>query len=157
MNRLKEWKDTRVIEIEMSKEAQDEAAKGGNPTRTTEAYKYIFSAAQPNTNENHIYKKIEEILCPTGVKSKNEKHDVGIVFTAWKDKCILITNDGDSKKQPGGILGHARDLQQQLNIKIMRDSDAVSFVEDKIMKRDDRARYVSKKTGQSLPDWVGKD
>lgn len=61
-------------------------------------------------------------------------NDVRIVFHACKYHYILITNDGDSRSQPTGILGNASILKNELRIIIMRYSEAVGMVQSEIDK-----------------------
>lgn len=168
MNKLETWYTNGVIHLEMSEVAQIEAARGekrptsekdfGKRPRFEKAFGYIASEIMlPETpQEWQVYKKIESILFPQGATEPSQINDIDIVFKAYQDKTILITNDGGSKRQPAGILG-SRDLLQHLNIKVMRDCEAVALVERKIKERDDRARYIANRTGLDLPEWVGKD
>ena len=45
-------------------------------------------------------------MFPNGAKDDNELNDVRIVCEAKKYEAILVTGDGGSKAQPGGILGN---------------------------------------------------
>ena len=69
---------------------------------------------------------------------------------------MLITDDGGSKQQPGGILGN-RERLSSLGIQVMRDYEAVEFVKHKIIERDESARRIASRTGEPLPTWIGKD
>jgi phosphoglycolate phosphatase-like HAD superfamily hydrolase len=157
MNRLEQWKKDDVIMIHMSEVAQREAAAGNDQARRSKAYGYIFTESLPDTpGERDLLREIEKILFPAGVRSENERNDVDVVFNARKYGRILITNDGGSKRQPGGMLGN-REKLKELGVVIMTDEEAVRLVEDLILKRDKRARWHSERTGEPLPDWVGKD
>ena len=156
-NILEKWHEDGVIDLEISKVAKDEASFGSTKRRE-KAQKYVCLYACPSTqNEYQLCKRIENILCPSGAKTSSEKNDVKIVFTAKKYCRILITNDGDSKSQPGGILGNAVKLKKDLGIQVLRDYEAVALVEGLIKIRDDRARKIASRTGKPLPEWVGKD
>ncbi|OGX27368.1 MAG: hypothetical protein A2705_01990 [Omnitrophica WOR_2 bacterium RIFCSPHIGHO2_01_FULL_52_10] len=100
--------------------------------------------------------QIQLILFPLGVQSRNNQNDVEIVFNAWKYFRILVTDDGDSRSQPVGILGN-RDHLADIGIRVMRDDEAVELVKQKIIDRDQRARRIVLMEGKSLPDWVGLD
>lgn len=100
--------------------------------------------------------KIEEIVFPNGAKTPNERNDVEIIFNAWKYGRTLITNDGGSRRQPGGILGHKVELKR-LDINVVRDIDAIDEIRSLIENRDKIARSVSLEKGEALPDWVGED
>ena len=157
MNTLETWADDGVIQLEMCRKAQDEASQGKSVTRARKASGYIYSETLAGTSkEQEVLRKISEILFPTGIQTSSQWNDVEIVFNAWKDTCILITDDGGSKRQPGGILGN-RERLAQLGIRVMRDSEAVSEVKEAIRKRDKLARRRASRTGEKLPEWVGKD
>ncbi len=79
-----------------------------------------------------------------------------MVFNAYKYERILITDDGGSRRQSGGILGN-RERLRSLGIQVMRDNEAVELVKHRIIERDEFARRIASKTGEPLPDWVGKD
>lgn len=157
MNKLEKWHRDDVITIIMSEVAQKEASVGDDPARKSKAYEYIFTETLASTSgEKNRLQEIEKILFPAGAQSKNERNDVQVVFNAIKYEAILVTNDGGSKRQPGGILGNRENLQK-LGAKILTDAEAVQLVQELIEKRDERARKHSERTGELLPDWVGKD
>lgn len=157
MNILQYWYENDVINIEMSEVAQNEAAEGNNPVRRETAYSYIASETLAATPEEaQMLSKIENILFPHGVRKVNEKNDVEIVFNAWKYGCILITDDGGSRRQPGGILGNRNKLAN-LNIQVMRDKEAIEIVKRKIMQRDEHAKKIASYKNEPLPEWVGRD
>jgi hypothetical protein len=157
MNQLEIWHKDHVISIQMAEEAHDEAIRGNNPTRAKKARSYIYSTVSPSmqVQYRHIRHEIENILFPSGVRKLNEVNDVRIAFNAAYYMSILVTNDGDSKSQPNGILGNRDKLAKF--VQVMRDSEAVEFVKERIKDRDERARKVASASGQPLPDWVGKD
>jgi hypothetical protein len=157
MNQLEAWHVDGVISIEMCRKAQDEAAQGHDTNRARKASSYIYSETIAKTpHEQEMLRKINKVLFPDGTKIPNQWNDVEIVFNAWKYTSILVTNDGDSKRQPGGILGN-RDRLADLGIRVMRPSEAVNVVEQAIQKRDRRVMQRIMKTGEQPPDWVGKD
>ncbi len=157
MNRLEAWHADGVISIEMCRKAQDEAAQGYGTARARKANNYIYSETIAGTqDEQEMLRKINKALFPDGAKSPNQWNDVEIVFNAWKYTSILVTNDGGSKRQPGGILG-SRDRLAELGIRVMRPSEAISKVEQAIRERDHRVMQRIMKTGEQPPDWVGKD
>jgi hypothetical protein len=67
----------------------------------------------------------------------------------------LVTHDGGSRTQPGGILGN-RDKLKGI-VKILSDSEAVGFIRNKITERDEFNQRVNKEFGVDLPAWTGKD
>jgi hypothetical protein len=54
--------------------------------------------------------KIEQILFPNGITTVNQRNGAEIVFNAAKYIRSLITTDGGSRSQPGGILGNRAKL-----------------------------------------------
>ena len=157
MNQLEKWHKNHVISIEMPEEAHDEAIRGDNPERARKAMSYIYSLVSPDmrAQHQHILKEIESILFPSGAQTPNQKADVGIVYNAAYYKSILVTNDGDSRTQPNGILGNRDKLAKF--VQVMRDSEAVELVRERIKERDERARKIASMSGQPLPEWVGND
>ncbi|HXU36694.1 MAG TPA: hypothetical protein VN937_10050 [Blastocatellia bacterium] len=79
------------------------------------------------------------------------------MFQAFHNKLPLITNDGGSRRQPGGMLGNRKRLDEALGIKIITDEEAVDQVRNLIRVRDDRAKWCHDNDGLPLPDWVGAD
>lgn len=157
MNQLEKWHKNRVILLEMAEIAQDEAVFGDDPQRTEKALIYTHSKSLATTNEEQVLlRKIEAILFPKGINTNNQKNDVEIVFAAKKYCGYLITSDGASKAQPGGILGHKKELQQ-LGINVMSDIEAVDYIRTLIIARDIIAKDNSERTGEPLPLWVNKD
>ncbi len=157
MNKLEKWENDEVITIYMSETAHSEARAGGNQQRSKKATAHIFSISSITTSdERNMFHKIERMLFPDGGKTENQKNDVDIVFNASKYNCILITSDGGSKRQPGGILGNRKKLGA-LGIRVLTDEEAVELVESEIKKRDEIYRNIASHTGQKLPWWVGKD
>ena len=102
-----------------------------------------------------MFQMVTNEIFPNGIKDDNHRNDVKIVCDAIKWNAILITNDGGSKKQPGGILGNAHKLKDY--VQVMRDYAAVSFINEKIEERDIRSKKISKITGEKLPEWTGLD
>ena len=157
MNKLEKWHKDDVITLAMSEVAQSEAAAGGDQNRKSKAYGYIFTETLASTpNEKKRLREIEGILFPAGAQSENERNDVAVVFNAIKYEAILISNDGDSRRQPGGMLGNRQELKR-LGAEILNDEEAVQLVRGLIKKRDERTRRYCERAGKPLPDWAGKD
>jgi hypothetical protein len=157
MNILERWHDSDVISIEMAEVAQDEVAESGDSNRTEKAYTYTATQTLADSSEERmLLNQIKAILVPHGLKTKNELNDIEIVFNAYKYYCILITDDGGSRRQPGGILGN-RDRLAALGIQVMHDYEAVELVKQKIIKRDLLARKIASAERKPLPDWVDVD
>ena len=99
---------------------------------------------------------IERVLFPDGATSQSERNDAEILFNARKYTAILVTGDGGSKRQPGGILGN-REALAQLGISVMTDAEAVAYTKERIAERDERLRRRADRDGTVLPAWVGQD
>jgi hypothetical protein len=156
MNRIEKWKEDGVILINMSGVSFEEARAGNNPSRTRKANQQIFTLTATSIDKSSSrYKAIASTLFPNGIKNMNEENDVKIVYEAAHYVALLITNDGGSRSQPGGILGHREKLRDL--VQIMTDDEGVSFIKRKIKERDDRARLEVTESGDTLPEWVGKD
>jgi hypothetical protein len=163
MSKLEKWHRHGVISIQMPQDAHREAMRGkidkpNTKERIKKAKGYIYSIVpdEMQTQYQHIRDKIERTLFPSGANTSKEQNDVRNVFNAAYYMAILVTNDGDSKRQPNGILGN-RDKLAKIGIQVMRDSEAVELVKEKIKRRDERARKVASTTGEPLPEWVGTD
>ncbi len=156
MNQLQKWKEKGVINIDGDEIALDEASKGSS-ARYSKASSYIYSKLLPADRRSEDYYKIKKVLFPNGFKESQDENDVLIVYLAKRDPCILITNDGGSKRQPGGILGNKDRLLKEIGVEVLRDNEAVALVRQKIKKRAERAVKIAQKTGKELPEWVGKD
>jgi hypothetical protein len=156
MNRLERWNDDGVIEVIISETAATEAARGG-ALQARKAMSYVQSQTLATTEPEAVtMRKIEMAIFPGGAKSSSERNDVEIVFNAEKYSRILVTTDGGSKRQPGGILG-ARKKLAALGITVMTDAEACAYVEGLVAARDERARQAAREAGTVLPQWVGRD
>lgn len=157
MNKLERWEDDGVIHIDMSLVAHREALAGADRQRGRKAHSRIYTLTYADTPpEQERLRRIERILFPSGARTANERNDIEIVFNAGKYGRILVTADGASRQQPGGILGN-RTALERLGIRVMADSEAVAHVEGLIEGRDRFAREVARFTREPLPGWVGKD
>jgi hypothetical protein len=157
MTKLERWHSDGVIILDISEEAYDEARSGNNEVRNEKADERIFiKAADVFGVEKEFRDNIAKLLFNSTSLSRNQKNDIQILFCAKMAGAILITNDGGSKRQPGGILGHAKELAS-LGIEVMTDEVAVQSVRHRITFRDKAARSVARDTGLLLPLWVGLD
>jgi hypothetical protein len=157
MNRLEKWREDGVVEVLMSESSYDEARAGGDPRRAHKVAMQIFTMTMATTpGEEDELAAIERILFPSGALTQNERNDVDVVFNALKYRRILVTADGGSKRQPGGILGNRAALRE-LGVQIMTSEGAVALVEGKLRERDKIARLFAQRDRLPLPDWVGRD
>jgi hypothetical protein len=157
VNRLESWARTGLIEILLSQPAHEEASAGMDQARRSKAYAYIFTLDMfENPDETSLRRQLEATLFPGGAITVAERNDVRIVAHARKHMAHLVTADGGSKRQPGGILGRRAELAA-LGVSVMTDEEAVCLVEAKIRRRDEGAVRLAQVTGEPVPDWVGKD
>ncbi len=144
-----------MILINMSATAHREAQADGNAVRTRKANQNIFTATSPVDRTDQRFTTVESALFPDGAHDANQLNDVRIVCEAAKYEAILVTGDGGSKTQPGGILGNRHKLRDL--VKILSPDEAVDFVRQKIQERDEfNVRFV-KEFGGELPPWTGRD
>jgi hypothetical protein len=156
VNRLERWAEDGVILINMSWTAHGEAQANGNPYRVKKAAKQLFTIDTADA-DTELPAKVGAALFPDGPKDENQRNDVRIVCEAIKWHATLVTMDGASRSQPGGILGNRDKLKAFSDIKILSPKEAVEFVASKIKERDDFNRRVAQATGKALPVWTGKD
>jgi hypothetical protein len=157
VNQLESWYDERIILMNMSGTARTEALAGGNAQRTRKANQQIFTVTDPEHPDGTRFKAIENLLFPGGAKDENQRNDVRIVADAIHYAAVLITNDGASASQPGGILGHRDELTRRFGVRILTPDEAVAFVRAKIRERDDFNRQIVQEFGGQLPEWTRKD
>jgi len=155
VNQLEKWSKDEVILINMSSTAHGEAQADGNAMRTRKANRHIFTATPALGPSDPLYQKVEAALFPNGARDENQRNDVRIVSEAAKCQAILVTGDGGSRKQPGGILGNRHKLKGV--VQILSPDEAVDCVRQKIRERDEfNVRFV-KEFGGQLPHWTGHD
>jgi hypothetical protein len=157
VNTLEKWYADGIVLINMAGTARDEALAGGDARRTQKANQQIFTMTAPAPIDSTRFKTIESVLFPNGAKDENQRNDVRIVADAIHYAAILVTNDGHSKSQPGGILGNRDTLTQRFGVRVLSADEAVDFVRSKIRERDDLNRQVVREFGGTLPDWTDTD
>lgn len=156
MNQIEGWAADGVILINMSGVSFNEALAGDNAKRSAKAIAQIFTLTDEEIDvTDALYQRIERALFQNGAQTQNQRNDVKIIYDAAHWNAILITRDGDSCSQPGGILGNRDKLRDF--VPIMSDSEAVCFIQNKISERDDFNRRVAHDLGHDLPEWTGKD
>lgn len=155
VNQLERWYADEVILINMSSIAHAEAQADGNERRTRKANSQIFTVTPAAGDDDPDFKQVETALFPQGAEDKNQRNDVRIICETARYGAILVTSDGASKSQPGGILGN-RDKLRHL-VRVMSPDEAVDFVRDEIRDRDKFNERVLKEFGGELPPWTGKD
>lgn len=157
VNQLERWKADGVITILGSEPFLEEAHAGGDSQRARKSLDQPFiTRTTSNEDEQALKRSIEKVVFPAGAMTQNEKNDVEILFYARKWGVPLVTKDGGSRRQPGGMLGNRHALRE-LGITVMTDVEAVEVIKGKIRDRDELCRWATKECGVKLPDWVGKD
>jgi hypothetical protein len=111
----------------MPRIAWNEAEAGNNEDRQEKTWSYYFIGLTHTDSQNHWYTKVEAIIFPNGARSKQEINDIWILVTAREMNYPLVTNDGGSKSQRGGILGN-REKLNKIGIKVIRDYEAVQMI-----------------------------
>lgn len=160
VNRLEKWHTDGVICIAMAGVAHAEAQAGegaGAMARQRKAATHLYTISDAGeAKKDDTFMKVEKILWGEA-KDDNQANDVAIVCEAIKWHAILVTNDGDSNAQKGGILGHRDALREQFGIEIYRPEEAVAFIEEMIAERDARNAEIAGMTGIPVPLWSGQD
>jgi hypothetical protein len=157
MNRLEKWKADGIISIHMPEAAHGEAWEGGDSQRRMKA---SFTIMTLNTAESgdqrELRRKTQDILSPGRMPDRNTSNDIDIIANAKKYHCILITADGGSRSQPGGILGHREELRA-LGVSVVTDAEAVAMVEEGLRRRDQAELISAQTNGREPAWWVGQD
>ncbi len=156
VNRLERWCADEVIMINMSGTAHAEAQADGNNLRARKAaqHNYTIDAVQFEIEPSDLFDKVCAIL---EAQTENQKNDARIICTAIKYHATLVTNDGGSKTQPGGILGNRDKIREIADLQIMSPAEAVAFVEGKVAERDAFNGRIASESGMPLPPWTGAD
>ena len=123
VNQLEKWFSDGVILIDMSGTARTEAKAGNDGQRDRKANRH-------------------------GAQTDSQRNDVKIVAGAAKYQAILVTADGASKSQPGGILGNRDKLKGR--VRIVSPDEAVTLVREKILEREDFNQQMAREYGLQL-------
>jgi hypothetical protein len=157
VNQLERWREDEVIVLLMPEVANEEAAAGNDPRRFEKAAQFVSTnSALISEEQRRRYSAIEQILFPPGVRAEGERNDVDIVYQAADWGYILVTNDGDSRRQPRGILGCRSELAAE-GARIMRPQEAVDYICQQIRERDAREESNCDALGVPRPQWLGVD
>jgi hypothetical protein len=133
INQLEAWAQEDRIVILMCETSHRESYADRNKARFRKAILYPYSETLATTEEERRdFRDVEKILFPGGTISDNQRHDVDIVFNAMKYSNFLVTTDGGSKRQPGGILGNAAALKARFGLLAMTPEAAVTFLRPRI-------------------------
>lgn len=155
VNQIEKWFENEVILINISGTVRCEALAGNYVPRTRKTNEQIYTATPAMEPSDFLYSKVETALFPEGTRDDNQRNDVRIVCEAAKYAAILVTEDGGSKRQSGGIIGNRDKLRDV--VQILSPNEAVAFVREKIMERDKFNVQFTKEFGGKLPPWTGAD
>lgn len=157
MNKLEQWATDGLIELLTTQVAQQEMLAGNDAARKKKAYSFIFTESTITTDsEARHLRELGAILFPGGPRGQKQRNDAENVFNASKYMAPLITNDGDSKSQPRGILG-ARTVLADRGIQVLRPEELVAEIEALIASRDECATKMAALLNVEVPEWVGRD
>jgi predicted nucleic acid-binding protein len=157
INRMENWWTNGVIMMELSVTAHKECSTDIRSRRAAKANEYIYAIPADWRRDLPLLAEIERIIFPDGTKTDNQRRDVMIVYTAAHYNAILVTDDGESKRQPRGLLGSRADLWTKKKIRVMSDEEAIQHVETLIDDRDRTITGLCQSHGKPLPPWVGAD
>jgi hypothetical protein len=155
VNQLEQWNENGVILLNMSHVNHKESMSGDSELRVKKANTYIYTIEDEPSYDIKLYKHLESIIFPDGVKSTNQHNDIYALCEATKYGAIFVTNDGASKTQPGGILGNRKYFKDVLTV--LSAEEAVDFVKTKIKERDDFNKQCAQLTNTALPEWTDQD
>jgi len=122
LNELEILRNQGRITLVLSESAHREASFG-NILRESKASDFSYTLSRKIEN-SHTWQAIENILFPNGAKTQNQQNDIMAVYHAERIGWPLITMDGDSRTQPGGILGNAENLSK-IGITVIRPEAAL--------------------------------
>jgi hypothetical protein len=127
MNELEQLASKGLCELLMPKIAWEEAEAGDNINRKEKTWGYYFIGLTFTDSQKYWYEKIERIVFPNGARTQQEINDIWIMVTAREMNYPLVTNDGGSKTQPGGILGN-RERLGAIGVNVLLDYEAVALI-----------------------------
>ncbi len=147
MNKLEQWKADGVIRLLMSDTAYHEAGRNG-AARLQKTRDYIWIKYNDADDADvELRRRIEQVLFPQGAQNQNQRNDVDILFKAERLQHILITRDGGSKRQPGGMLGNASELAK-LGVVVLTAESAVAQITRLIFERDAEVQRLAAQLGK---------
>lgn len=127
LNELEQLRQDGLITLIYSDAAFNEA-EFRNTLRAEKAAGFSYTSIEPEFGENpEVKAAIEAVLFPDGPKFQNHRNDVLAVYHAERLQWPLITMDGASRTQPGGILGRAAELRT-LGVEVITPAEAVARV-----------------------------
>ena len=156
MTALRKLADAGDIKLLYTEEIQAELERCRNPKIRTASRELsaLFAKSLDDDEEEDQRGRITRILFPNGLRSDNDRVDVDTIRVAQLWTANVITNDGASKTQPGGILGAASRLHREIGVQVMRDFEAEKLVARLIRERDRLEILFAAKEGRDVAAWV---
>ena len=148
LEQLQVWKDNGVIRLDISDVAATEAARG-SAERTAKTMNRI-RVGTLFSRSHEMFPVVESILFRRGADTQNKVNDVLIVLNAKVNGYTLITNDGD-------IFKKAKQLNDEIGLRVLRPKQAVAEIRPKIQSHDELLKRTCAREGITPPDWLGKD
>ena len=160
VNRLERWRDDGVILLAMAGAAYEEARSGSGrnaEARRRKAASHIYTINDyGEVSADETYLAVEALLWGYALND-NQANDVEIIRDAILYRAMLVTSDGGSRRQPGGILGNRDKLRERFNLQVLQPEEAVKLIRARIAERDSFIAQVVAMTGTALPKWFGMD
>ena len=158
MNALKKWAAAGDIKLVYTEEIQAELERWQNPKirKASRELSVLFAQSCSEIEEKDQREKISNILFPEGLRFASDRVDVDTIRIAQLWGAIVITDDGDSKTQPGGILGAASRLHREIDVQVMRDFEAEKLVARLIRERDQMEISFAAQEGREIASWCSK-
>lgn len=142
INQLEHWHQEGVISILIPQIAATEAVRGSDE-RLKKSWDYpMLFESRPGQTNPYIVSLIEHIVFSQGTTNKNQRNDVAILAVAELYGYPLITNDGASNTQPGGMLGNAKALAN-IGISVLTPRSAVTDIAERLKRREIDVRQLA--------------
>ena len=127
VNQLERWHREGIIFLEFALEAYREA-EYGDACRAWKAADYTWAETVDNLGDEQArLRQIADVVFLGGARNVSEQNDVRILYSAWKAGAVLISEDGNSKRQPRGILG-SKDELAKIGIRVLSTSEAITEI-----------------------------
>ena len=126
LNVLERWRDQEIVTLIYAEITKIEASYG-DEVRKDKADEFTCVQVNETGDNPEVREAISKIVFPKGPRNQNQMNDVDAVYHAERLRWPLVTMDGNSRSQPGGILGHCAELNA-MGIEVLAPQQAVSRV-----------------------------
>jgi hypothetical protein len=157
VNQLEKWYRDGLIKLRSTGQLWDETKTSSAYHQKATKYPALFARSCSEADNEALCSKISEIIFPKGIKTRNDHIDVEAIFVAKMWGAIFVTNDGDSKTQPRGVLGSRDRLHREIGVQVMRPEEAVEIIKRRIALRDKWELQSADRESRTVADWCGKD